>query len=88
MKRVIKSYTAAQMADIFREKLESIGGSDELEDDYEPEYRYEIQDSWGAPQAGVEITKFETYDDMIDYIDMTDGLYERIEEGYAIVKEI
>lgn len=49
---------------------------------------YEIIDTHGAPQCGVEITSFETYDDMTEYIDSVDGLYDRLAEGYALLREV
>lgn len=49
---------------------------------------YELQDSHGAPQCGVEFTYFTNADDIEMYLDNVEGLRERLEEGYALIKEV
>ena len=48
---------------------------------------YVIEDTYGAPQCGVESIEFDDYIEMSDYINDTPGLYERIVSGYARVFE-
>lgn len=49
--------------------------------------KYEIHDTFGAPQCGCEIYKFDNYNDMIDFLEENEEVLNRLEEGYAIIKE-
>lgn len=49
---------------------------------------YELQDSHGAPQCGVEVTYFSGADDMEMYLDSVEGLRDRLAEGYALLREV
>lgn len=48
---------------------------------------YVLQDTHGAPQCGVEIMYFETYEDLAGYLDAHIEVNDRITEGYAIVTD-
>jgi len=48
---------------------------------------YEIHDSRGAPQCGCEITRFEFWWELEEYIDEHPDVYERIGEMYATIVE-
>lgn len=50
--------------------------------------RYQIHDTYGAPQCGCEIVEFASWWELEDYIENTEGLFERIKNGYAVIKEI
>lgn len=50
-----------------------------------PNYRYEIQDSYGAPQCGVESVKFEEWYELESYLDDNPDVYERVKDGYAVI---
>ena len=54
----------------------------------ETEYQYAIKDSYGSPQAGYDFTKFETWDDLMEYLDENPGVEDRISEGYAYIEEL
>lgn len=49
--------------------------------------QYRIEDSYGAPQAGVDVKEFETYEDLEDYLEANPDVQDRMAEGYAIIKE-
>ena len=48
---------------------------------------YCIEDTFGAPQAGVDRKYFDTFDEAQDYIFANPDVEDRINEGYAILKE-
>lgn len=48
---------------------------------------YEIHDSFGCPQCGVWIEYCETWSEVEAYFEDDDAM-ERLEMGYAIVKEV
>lgn len=52
------------------------------------EYQYSIEDTHGTPQAGLEVLDFETWDELQEYLDENPDVQERIEEGYATIKEL
>lgn len=62
--------------------------------EYEPEeednveYQYSIEDTHGTPQARLEVLDFETWDELQEYLDENPDVQERIEEGYATIKEL
>lgn len=48
---------------------------------------YQIHDSYWAPQCGCEVTTFEEFYEMEDYLDANPDVMERIREGYATITE-
>lgn len=48
---------------------------------------YVLQDNHGAPQCGVEVLYFESYEDLAGYLDAHLDVNDRITEGYAIVTD-
>lgn len=49
---------------------------------------YEIRDSYGAPQCKYESVQFATWLDLEEYIYDTDGLADRLADGYAVIVEL
>lgn len=49
--------------------------------------KYEIHDSKGAPQCGCEITKFDEWYEVEEYLEAHPDVYERIRNGYATIVE-
>lgn len=49
---------------------------------------YEIHDTYGAPQCGCEIIRFEEWYELEEYLDANPDVMERIEGGYAAIKEL
>lgn len=64
----------------------SIYSSDDLMLD-DVEYAYKIEDTFGAPQAGVDVQYFETWADLEDYLEDNPDVEDRISEGYARISE-
>lgn len=62
--------------------------NEEEPDEDNVEYQYSIEDTHGAPQAGLEVLDFETWDELQEYLDENPDVQERIEEGYALIKEL
>ena len=60
----------------------------EFEPEDNVEYQYSIEDTHGTPQAGMEVLDFETWDELQEYLDENPDVQERIEEGYATIKEL
>lgn len=54
---------------------------------YETPRFFEIQDSYGAPQCGCAVTRFEEWHELEEYVDSNSDVAERIEDGYAIIRE-
>lgn len=48
---------------------------------------YEIHDSYGVPQCGVDIKSFDDWYELQEYIEVHEDVYNRICEGYAIIIE-
>lgn len=48
---------------------------------------FEIHDSYGVPQCGYEVTKYETWEDVEEYF-ANDEALERLALGYAIIIEL
>lgn len=48
---------------------------------------YIIEDSYGAPQAGYDVIEFDDWHEVEEYLDENPDVAERIEDGYAIIKE-
>ena len=49
--------------------------------------KYKLEDTYGAPQAGVDIQYFDTYEELEEYIEAHPDVQERMSEGYAQIKE-
>lgn len=49
--------------------------------------KYVIEDTYGAPQAGVDVKEFATYEELEEYLDNNPDVQDRMDEGYAIIKE-
>ena len=61
---------------------------DEDEEEEEPNYQYAVEDTYGAPQAGVDVKKFQEWYELEEYLDQNPDVEERIEEGYARIVEL
>lgn len=48
---------------------------------------YVLKDTWGAPQCGCEIKKFDSWGALNEYIEYIEGLPQRLAEGYATIQE-
>lgn len=53
-----------------------------------PEYKYQILESWGAPQAGCEFFNFEEWYEVEEFLEEFPVVQEDIENGYATIKEL
>lgn len=53
-----------------------------------PEYNYQIQECWGAPQAGCEFFNFQDWYEVEDFLEEFPIVQEDIENGYAMIKEL
>lgn len=53
-----------------------------------PEYHYQIQESFGAPQAGCSYFNFEEWYELEDFLDEFPVVNEDIENGYATIVEL
>ena len=51
------------------------------------ECKYVVEDTYGAPQAGVDVKEFATYEDLEEYLEANPDVQERMSEGYALIKE-
>lgn len=49
--------------------------------------RYCLEDTYGAPQAGLDTKYFDSFDEAQDYILANPDVEDRINQGYAILKE-
>lgn len=49
--------------------------------------KYVLEDTYGAPQAGVDTIEFDSIYDVQDYLDENPDVQDRINEGYAGVYE-
>ena len=49
--------------------------------------KYELQDTWGMPQCGCEVLTFDEFWELLEYIEETPGLEDRLSEGYALIIE-
>lgn len=78
--------------DEYIEGIEEVDDVTDLEDDGifggAVDYAYCIEDTYGAPQAGVDCQKFETYNDLELYLEAHPDVADRIHEGYATIKEL
>lgn len=53
-----------------------------------PEYQYQIQESFGAPQAGCTFFNFEEWYELEEFLDEFPVVQEDIENGYATIVEL
>jgi hypothetical protein len=51
------------------------------------ETHYILEDTYEAPQAGSDVLEFDSYDELINYLDDNPDVMDRINDGYACVKE-
>lgn len=70
------------------DRLVSKCDESEPEEEDNVEYQYSIEDTHGLPQAGLEVLDFETWDELQEYLDENPDVQERIQEGYATIKEL
>lgn len=54
----------------------------------ETEYKYEIQDTQGLPQAGVATYKFEEWYELEEFLDKNPDVQQSLEDGYASIVEL
>ena len=50
-------------------------------------WKYKLEDSYGAPQAGCDIKYFSEWYELEEYLEDNPDVEERISEGYATIKE-
>lgn len=50
-------------------------------------YPFSIQDSYGAPQCGIESKYFESWEGVARYLELNPDVLQRINDGYAVIKE-
>jgi hypothetical protein len=48
---------------------------------------YILQDNYGMPQCGYDELEFADWGELIDHIESTPGLEDRLFEGYAFLQE-
>lgn len=53
-----------------------------------PEYQYQIQESFGTPQAGCSYFNFEEWYELEEFLDEFPVVQEDIENGYATIVEL
>lgn len=53
-----------------------------------PEYKYQIQECFGAPQAGCSFFNFEEWYEVEDFLDEFPVVQQDIEDGYALIKDL
>lgn len=46
-----------------------------------------LKDCFGAPQCGCERREFSSFDDLLYYIEGSEEIMERLENGYATIEE-
>lgn len=61
---------------------------EEKYDGPETEYKYEIQDTQGTPQAGVATYKFEEWYELEEFLDNNPDVRESLDDGYATIVEL
>lgn len=69
-----------------RDLYKEFDEQDEFSSDVE--YQYQIEDSHGVPQAGMDVVRFETWDDLQEYLDAHPDVMDRISNGYAYIEEL
>lgn len=52
------------------------------------DYEYKLEDTYGFPQAGVDVKYFETWTDLEEYLEENPDVEERIAEGYAGIFDV
>lgn len=77
--------TVDQMIDAFKTRITELESEDTVNLSTEVTVGYELHDSYGAPQAGAEITKFDNYRELIEYIESNPDVQDRIDRGYAYI---
>lgn len=75
------------LIDYFEEGLAVKPENEETVEEEPVTSSYKIEDSYGAPQAGVDVKEFSDYDELEDYLLNNPDVEERISEGYARIVE-
>lgn len=90
MKRVVRAArgTTDNLIDALNARIDQLDGgvttATKVQAD-EVDYKYEIQDSRGLPQAGYDSYKFEDWYEVEDFLDENPDVAENIENGYATI---
>lgn len=94
MKITAKTHgSTADMIDAFQNRVDELkdsGVDANSSTDVEAsafETHYILEDTYEAPQAGSDEIEFDSYDELIDYLDDNPDVMDRISDGYALVKE-
>lgn len=94
MKITAKTHgSTADMIDAFQNRVDELkdsGVDANASTDVEAsafETHYILEDTYEAPQAGSDEIEFDSYDELIDYLDDNPDVMDRISDGYALVKE-
>ena len=53
-----------------------------------PEYKYQIQECFGAPQAGCDFFNFKEWYEVEEFLDEFPVVQQDIEDGYAVIKDL
>lgn len=48
---------------------------------------YRLIDTYGAPQCTPEVITFDTWDELEEYVDSNPDVMDRLESGYAFIRE-
>ena len=60
----------------------------DIDDAANTTYKYKLEDTFGAPQAGVDTKYFEDWYEVEEFLDNNPDVEQRISEGYATISEI
>lgn len=74
----------ADMTEAQRNKLNAMCG----EENPGSEYQYQIQESFGSPQAGCSFFNFKEWYEVEEFLDEFPFIVDDIDGGYALIKEL
>lgn len=90
-KIIAKTGSIDQMLSEFQTRIDELDSGVETSTNIQSssgwDTHYVLEDSYGAPQAGVDRKVFDTFDELQDYILENPDVEERVNEGYATYYE-
>lgn len=93
MKKMIKSSKSVRAAEteyygnMTKEQVARLN-SKRGEEFPDNKYCYQIQESFGSPQAGCDFFNFESWDDVEEFLDEFPVVQQDVEDGYACIVEL
>ena len=88
MKRMIRANADTEYYGGMTEKDHKELRSYEGEEFPEGDYKYQVQECFGAPQAGCSFFNFEEWYEVEEFLDRFPFIMDDIDEGYALIKEL